>query len=80
MKIVEHFYCSQLDNKELKSKQKQLDLSQHNLIQKVVTRWNSTFDMITYLCKQQVAVAAVLHYMQNLHCLKLSPQECMAQS
>ena len=74
-KIVEHFHRSRLDNKELKSKQKQLDLPQHNLIQEVVTRWNSTLDMVTRLCEQQAAIAAVLHCKRNLHHLELSPQE-----
>ena len=71
-KIVEHFHRSRLDNEELKSKQKQLDLPQHQLVQEVVTRWNSTLDMVTRLCEQQAAIAAVL---QNLHHLELPPQE-----
>ena len=45
-KIVEHFHRSHIDNEELKAKQKQLEIPQHNPIQEVVTRWNSTFDMI----------------------------------
>ena len=44
--IVEHFNCSRIDNKELKAKQKQLEIPQHNLIQEVVTRWNSTYKRI----------------------------------
>ena len=36
-KIVEHFHRSRLDNEELKSKQKQMDLPQQHLIQEVVT-------------------------------------------
>ena len=50
-KIVEHFLRLQLDNKELKSKQKQLDLHQRQLTQEVVTRWNSTLDMVLRLCE-----------------------------
>ena len=56
-KIVEHFHHSRLYNEELKSKQKQLDIPQHQLIQEVVTRWNSTLDMVSRLCEQQAAIA-----------------------
>ena len=73
-KIVEHFHHSRLNNEELKSKQKQLDLLQHQLIQEVVTRWNSTLDMVSRLCKQQAAIAAVLHCKRNHH-LELSAQK-----
>ena len=74
-KIVEHFHHSRHDNEELKSKQKQLDLPQHQLVQEVVTRLNSTLDMVTRLCEQQAAIVAVLHCKRNLHHLELSPQE-----
>ena len=74
-KIVEHFNHSRIDNEELKAKQKQLEIPQHNLIQEVVTRWNSTFDMISRLCEQQAAIAAVLHVKCDLHHLELSPRE-----
>ena len=50
-KIVEHLNRSRIHNEELKAKQKQLEIPQHNLIQEVVTRWNSTFDMISRLCR-----------------------------
>ena len=74
-KIVEHFNRSRIDNEKLKAKQKQLEIPQHNLIQEVVTRWNSTFDMISRLCEQQAAIAAVLHVKRDLHHLELSPRE-----
>ena len=74
-KVVEHFNHSQLDSQQLKVKQKQLDLPPHCLIQDVVTRWNSTLDMASWLCEQQAAIAAVLHGKRDLHHLELSPQE-----
>ena len=74
-KIVEHFNCSRLDNEELRAKQKQLDLPSHSLIQDVVTRWNSTLDMVSRLCEQQAAIAAVLHGKRDLYHLELSPHE-----
>ena len=74
-KIVEYFNRSRIDNEELKAKQKQLEIPQHNLIQEVITRWNSTFDMISRLCEQQAAIAAVLHVKRDLHHLELSPRE-----
>ena len=74
-KVAEHFNHSRLDSKELKVKQKQLDLPPHCLIQDVVTRWNSMLDMASQLCEQQATIAAVLHGKRDLHHLELSPQE-----
>lgn len=70
-KIVEHFNRSRLDNEELRVKQN----PSHSLIQDVSTRWNSTLDLISRLCEQQAAIAAVLHGKRDLHHLELSPHE-----
>ena len=51
-KVFEHFNHSRLDSKQLKVKQKQLDLPPPCLIQDVVTHWNSTLDMASWLCEQ----------------------------
>ena len=74
-KIVEHFNRSRLDNEELRAKQKQLDRPSHSLVQDVVTRWNSTLNMISRLREQQAAIAGVLHGKRDLHYLELSPHE-----
>jgi len=66
---------SRIDNETLQAKQKQLEIPQHNLVQEVATRWNSTFDMISRVCEQQAAIAAVLHTKRDLHYLELSPRE-----
>ena len=52
-----------------------MDLPPHCLIQDVVTRWNSTLDVASWLCDQQATIAAVLHGKRDLHHLELSPQE-----
>ena len=70
-KIVEHFHCLWLDIEELKSKQKSLDFPQHQLVQEIV---NSTLDMISHLCEQQVAIAAV-HCKWNFYHLEFVPHE-----
>ena len=45
---------------DLQEKQQRLGLPEHNLIGDVVTRWGSTFDMITHILEQQKALSAVL--------------------
>jgi len=74
-KFVEHFNHSRFDSKQLKLKQKQLDLPPHCFVHDVVTCWNSTLDMASGLCEQRAAIAAVLHWKHDLHRLELSPQE-----
>lgn len=59
-KLVRHFKQSYKATAALKTKQRQLGLPQHKLIQSVVTRWNSVHDMFSRLLEQRWAVTAVL--------------------
>ena len=36
------------------------DVPKHKLIHDVVTRWNSTYDMIERVCEQQLPISSVL--------------------
>ena len=64
-KIVGHFKHSSLATSSLQSWQKRLQLPEHRLIQDVVTRWNSTLDMIERLLEQRLAISAALHSANN---------------
>ena len=46
-----------------------------NLLQGVLHRWNSVYDMIHRLCEQQAAIYAVLHSHRDLLHLERSPEE-----
>lgn len=59
-KIVTHVHKSYKAQEELTTKQKQLGLKTHALVQSVDTRWNSSFDMLQRLNEQVIAVSAVL--------------------
>ena len=60
-KLVGHFKHSSLAMTALKDKQQHLNISQHHLVQDVVTRWNSTYFMYERLLEQRWAIYAVLH-------------------
>lgn len=60
-KLVGHFKRSSLASNELKSRQRQLDLPEHSLLQDVPTRWNATYIMFERLIEQRLAIFAVLH-------------------
>jgi hypothetical protein len=60
-KLVGHFKKSSLASNELNSRQKQLDLPQHSLLQDVPTRWNATYAMFEWFLEQLLAIFAVLH-------------------
>ena len=60
-KLVGHFKHISLAMTALKGKQQQLNISQHHLLQDVVTRWNSTYYMYERLLEQCWAIYAVLH-------------------
>ena len=58
--LVEMFHRSWKKCRDLREKQHILDLPQHNLMGDVVTRWGSTFDMMSRILEQQQALSAVL--------------------
>ena len=59
-RIVAFFHRSSTAAALLVQKQKLLQLPQHKLIMDVVTRWNSSYDMVDRYLEQQAAVMAVL--------------------
>ncbi|XP_068122242.1 E3 SUMO-protein ligase ZBED1-like [Hyperolius riggenbachi] len=58
--LVQAFSRSWKKKRDLKKKQSDLELPEHALIHDVVTRWGSTFEMISRFLEQQQAVCAVL--------------------
>ena len=54
-KIVTHVHKSYKAQEELTTKQKQLGLKTHALVQSVDTRWNSSFNMLQRLNEQVIA-------------------------
>lgn len=58
--VVEHFKRSALATSLLHEKQRQMSVSEHQLIMEVSTRWNSTLHMIERLIEQRWPVSSVL--------------------
>ena len=58
--LVETFSRSWKRNRDLREKQESLGLPNHKLMGDVVTRWGSTYAMISRILEQQQAVSAVL--------------------
>lgn len=58
--LVKHFNHSTPATKALETKQSQMQLPTHRLIQSCKTRWNSVCDMFGRLVEQRWAVSAVL--------------------
>ncbi|XP_061890314.1 E3 SUMO-protein ligase ZBED1-like isoform X1 [Entelurus aequoreus] len=59
-RLVKHFKHSTKATKALETKQGQMGLERHQLIQSCKTRWNSVCDMFARLVEQRWAVCAVL--------------------
>ncbi len=59
-KVVAFFHRSATATAVLTEKQKMLEIASHKLIMDVVTRWNSSMDMLERYLEQQVAIAAAL--------------------
>ena len=59
-RIVQFFHKSSTATVIFRQKQSLLQLPNHKLIQDVVTRWNSTFEMVQRYLEQQAAVQATL--------------------
>lgn len=59
-RIVTHFNHSGIAQEKLKLFQKELDLPEHELVQDVSTRWNSTYYMLARLMEQKRAISLYL--------------------
>lgn len=59
-KVVSFFHRSTTATAVLKSKQQQLSLPIHKIVQDVQTRWNSSYEMIQRYLKQEPAIHAAL--------------------
>lgn len=59
-RIVSFFHRSPTACNVLRDKQKLLDLPQHKLTQDVLTRWNSSYEMLDRFLEQQAAIMATL--------------------
>ena len=58
--LVELFHRSWKKTRDLREKQQLLGLPEHKIMGDVVTRWGSTFEMISRILEQQQALSAVL--------------------
>ena len=58
--LVGHFHRSSKATSKLREKQQLLGVNEHRLINDCVTRWGSTYDMLTRFIEQQQAICAVL--------------------
>lgn len=59
-KIVGYFHRSPIACHVLQEKQTLMDLPKHKLIQDIITRWNSSFEMFERFSEQQPAIMATL--------------------
>lgn len=59
-KIVGYFHRSPIACHVLQEKQNLMDLPKHKLIQDIITRWNSSFEMLERFLEQHPAIMATL--------------------
>lgn len=74
-RIVTHFNHSGLAQSKLRDLRKELNLPDHQLVQDVVTRWNSSYYMISRLLEQKRAVSLYLAETSAVNFENLSTQE-----
>ncbi|XP_053307096.1 uncharacterized protein LOC128469301 [Spea bombifrons] len=58
-KIAGHFHRSVKATKQLREEQEKASLPEHHLLQDVVTRWNSTLEMMERILEQQQALQSM---------------------
>ena len=59
-KVVGHFKHSVVAQNALEESQTRLNLPQHKLVQDVMTRWNSSYNMLERIIEQETALSALL--------------------
>ena len=59
-RLITHFRKSEPALRALRSRQKDMRVDSHNLIQDISTRWNSTYYMMEHLIEQRWPITAVL--------------------
>ncbi|XP_077095961.1 E3 SUMO-protein ligase ZBED1-like [Siphateles boraxobius] len=65
-KVVTFFHLSTTANQALAVKQEMLNLPKHKLINDVITRWNTSHDMLSRYVEQQPAIYSALTMDKNL--------------
>lgn len=78
-RIVTHFNHSSLAEQKLKSIQQELKLPNHQLVQDVSTRWNSTYYLMERLLEQKRAVSLYITDHETLNNLTHAQWELMEQ-
>lgn len=75
-RVVGHFKHSPLATRALFEAQKKNDLPQSRLTQDIITRWNSTNDMLTSLLASHTAINAVLQSKIATEAMHITMAEC----
>ncbi|XP_054744485.1 zinc finger BED domain-containing protein 4-like [Anastrepha obliqua] len=78
-RIVTHFNHSGLAEQKLKSIQQELNLPNHQLVQDVRTRWNSTYYLMERLLEQKRAISLYITDHENLINLTHAQWELLEQ-
>jgi len=78
-RIITHFNHSGIAQQQLKSIRQELNLPNHQLVQDVSTRWNSTYYLMERLLEQKRAVSLYITEHESLNNLTPSQWELMEQ-